>query len=147
MSKLSRFAAGAAAALLSPSVVAAPESFTIDPIHSFPHFTVGHLGMAQLYGRFDKTSGKMTVDAAAKSGTVDITIETASVNTGDNERAGRLRSRDEHLRSPDFFNSQEFPRLTFKGKTSRWEGDSPAELAGELTLLGVTRPVTLTVDH
>lgn len=147
MSKLSRFAAGAAAALLSLSVVASPESFTIDPIHSFPHFTVGHLGMAQLYGRFDKTSGKMTVDAAAKSGTVDITIETASVNTGDNERAGRLRSRDEHLRSPDFFNSQEFPRLTFKGKTSRWEGDSPAELAGELTLLGVTRPVTLTVDH
>lgn len=146
MSKLSSFAAGAAAALLPLSVVAAPESFTIDPIHSFPHFTVGHAGMSQMYGRFDKSSGKMTVDAAAKSGTVDITIETASVNTGDNERGSRARSRDEHLRSPDFFNSQEFPRMTFKGKTSRWDGDSPAELAGELTLLGVTKPVTLKMD-
>lgn len=133
-------------AALPLAVVAAPESYNIDPIHSFPHFTVGHVGMSLMYGRFDKSSGKMTVDAAAKSGTVDITIETASVNTGDNERGSRTRSRDEHLRSPDFFNSQEFPRMTFKGNTTRWDGDSPAELAGELTLLGVTKPATLKVD-
>ncbi len=146
MSKLSRIAAGVATALLPLSVVSAPESFTIDPIHTFPHFTVGHLGMSQMYGRFDKSSGKMTVDTAAKSGTVEITMETASVNTADNERAGRPRSRDEHLRSPDFFNAQEFPRMTFKGKTTRWDGDSPAEVAGELTLLGVSKPLTLKVD-
>ncbi|MGH8631488.1 MAG: YceI family protein [Burkholderiales bacterium] len=146
MSKLSRIATGVAMALLPLSAVPAPESYTFDPIHTFPHFTVGHLGMSQMYGRFDKTSGKMTVDTAAKSGTVEITMETASVNTADNERAGRPRSRDEHLRSPDFFNVQEFPRMTFKGKTTRWDGDNPAELAGELTLLGVSKPVTLKVD-
>ncbi|HUK04546.1 MAG TPA: YceI family protein [Burkholderiales bacterium] len=147
MPKASTFAAGAAAILLPLSAVAAPESFTIDSFHSFPHFTVGHLGMSQLYGRFDKTSGKMTVDTAAKTGSVDIAIEAASVDTGDSERAGRPRTRDEHLRSPDFFNAQEFPRLTYKGKTARWTGDSPAEVVGELTLLGVTKPVTLKVEH
>src|SRR5262249_45623106 len=147
VSMLCRFAASAAAVLASQSVLAAPESFTIDSFHSFPHFSVGHLGMSQLYGRFDKTSGKLTVDAAAKSGTVDITMETASVNTGDQDRGSRPRSRDEPLRSPDFFNSQEFPRMTFKGKSGHWTGDAPAELVGELTLLGVTRPVTLKVDN
>ena len=121
MSKMQRLAAGAAAVLLPLSVAAAPESFTIDPIHSFPHFAVGHLGMAQIYGRFDKTSGKVTLDTAAKLGTVDIAIETASINTGDNERGSRTRSRDEHLRSPDFFNVQEFPRMTYKGRAARWE--------------------------
>jgi polyisoprenoid-binding protein YceI len=138
--------AGAAFALLPLSAVAAPESYNLDPQHTFPHFTVVHVGMSHLYGRFDKTSGKMTVDTAAKSGTVDIAIETASVNTGDSDRAGRPRTRDEHLRSPDFFNSQEFPRMTFKGRASRWDGDSPAELVGDLTLLGVTKPVSLKVD-
>jgi len=145
--KLSRFAAGAAVALLPLSVLAAPESFAVDPLHSFPHFMVGHLGMSQLYGRFGKTSGKLSVDATAKSGTVDIAIETASVDTGDNDRGSRPRTRDEHLRSPDFFNVQEFPRMTFKGKSAGWTGDGPAELAGELTMLGVTKPVTLKVDH
>jgi polyisoprenoid-binding protein YceI len=105
VSKLSRFAAGAAAMLVGQSAAAAPESFAVDPLHSFPYFSVGHLGMSHLYGRFDKTSGKLTVDAAAKSGTVDIAIETVSVNTGDQDRGSRPRSRDEHLRSPDFFNS------------------------------------------
>ena len=146
MSKLSRIAAGVATALLPLSALPAPESYTIDPIHTYPHFMVGHLNMSWMYGRFDKSSGKMTVDAAARTGTVDITVETASVNTADNERAGRPRSRDEHLRSPDFFNTQEFPRMTFRGRAARWEGNSPAELAGELTLLGVTKPVTLKVD-
>ena len=146
MSKFTAFAAASAAILLPLSVAAAPETFAIDPFHSFPHFSVSHLGMSQLYGHFGKTSGKLTVDAAAKAGTVEVAIETASVDTGDAERAGRPRTRDEHLRSPDFFNSQEFPRMTYKGKTARWTGDSPAEVAGELTLLGVTKPVTLKVD-
>lgn len=147
MSKLSKLAAGAALALIPLSAMPAPESYTIDPLHTYPHFTVNHLGFSLMYGRFNRTSGKMTLDGAAKTGTVDIVIETASVDTGDNERGNRPRSRDEHLRSPDFFNVQEFPRMTFKGRTTRWDGDSPAELAGELTLLGVTRPLTLKVDY
>lgn len=147
MSKLSKLAAALAVGLAPLSAMPAPESYTIDPLHTYPHFTVNHLGFSLMYGRFNRTSGKMTVDSAAKAGTVDIVIETASVDTGDNERGNRPRARDEHLRSPDFFNVQEFPRMTFKGRTTRWDGDSPAELAGELTLLGVTRPVTLKVDY
>ncbi len=147
MTKRFRLAAGIAAALLPLPALAAPESYTVDPIHTFPHFAIGHFGMSLIYGRFDKTSGRMTVDIAAKTGSVEITIEAASINTADNERGGRPRSRDEHLRSPDFFNVQEFPRMTFKGSATRWNGDVPATLEGQLTLLGVTRPVTLTVDH
>lgn len=147
MSKLSRMATGVAIALLPLSAVPAPESYTVDPLHSFPHFAIGHFGMSLIYGRFDKTSGKMTVDIAARRGSVEISIETASINTADNERGSRPRSRDEHLRSPDFFNAQEFPRMTFKGSATKWNGDVPATLEGQLTLLGVTKPVTLTVDH
>jgi len=147
VTKRFRLAAGIAAALLPLPALAAPESYTVDPIHTFPHFAIGHFGMSLIYGRFDKTSGRMTVDIAAKTGSVEITIEAASINTADNERGGRPRSRDEHLRSPDFFNVQEFPRMTFKGSATRWNGDVPATLEGQLTLLGVTRPVTLTVDH
>ena len=74
--------------LLIPSAaLAAPENYTIDPYHTFPNFTVDHLGIATLHGRFDKSSGKITLDKAGKTASVDLTIETASVTTGDNVRA------------------------------------------------------------
>jgi polyisoprenoid-binding protein YceI len=128
------------------AAAAAPESYTIDPYHSFPYFTVNHLGFANMMGRFDKTSGKIVIDTAAKTGTVEIAVETASVNTGDNERGPRPRSRDEHLRTADFFNSAEFPRMTYKGTASRWSGDAPTAVEGQLTLLGVSKPLALTVE-
>jgi polyisoprenoid-binding protein YceI len=97
-------------------------------------------------GRFDKMSGKITMDSAAKTGAVELAIETASISTGDSDKGSRPRSRDEHLRSPDFFNVAEFPRMTFKGAAAKWTGDFPAAIEGQLTLLGVTKPVTLTVE-
>ena len=107
----------------------------------------GHLGMSQLYGRFGKTSGKLSVDATAKSGTVDIAIETASVDTGDNDRGSRPRTRDEHLKNADFFNVQEFPTMSFKSTKVIFKGDEPAAVEGNLTMLGVTKPVTLNFDR
>lgn len=98
-------------------------------------------------GRFDKMSGKIVMDTAAKTGTVELAIETASVNTGDHDKGARPRSRDDHLKTPDFFNVAEFPRMTFKGTAARWSAEWPAVIEGELTLLGVTRPVTLTVEN
>jgi len=134
-----------AAATLPLAAGAAPETYRVDPYHSFPHFEVDHLGMMLMRGRFDKMEGTFTIDTAAKSGSVEVTIQTTSLTTGDNDRGPRPRSRDEHLRSPDFFNVAEFPTMTFKGTAAQWDGDAPKRIDGQLTLLGVTKPVSLEV--
>ncbi len=129
------------------SAAAAPEAFTIDPYHTYPNFTVDHLGVSTMYGRFDKTSGKATLDRAAKAGSIDLTIEAASLTTGDNDKGTRARSRDEHLRAADFFNVAEFPKITYKSTKFVFNGDNPSSIEGNLTLLGVTRPVNLAIDR
>ena len=124
---------------LSLSAFAAPESYTIDPNHTFPNFTVNHLGFSTMRGRFNKSSGKLTLDRAAKTGSVELSIDTASVDTG-------FQKRDDHLRSPDFFNAQEFPAMTFKSTAVKFDGDKPSSVDGNLTLLGVSKPVSLKID-
>jgi polyisoprenoid-binding protein YceI len=125
----------------------AADSYAIDPYHTYVHFEVDHLGMSKMRGRFDSVTGKFTLDPAGKTGSVDIVIKTASINSGDNDKGARARSRDEHLRSPDFFNVAEFPTMTFKSTKVVFKGDAPAAIEGNITLLGVTRPVTLTVEN
>ncbi len=134
-----------AAAFATPAFAA--DTYGIDPTHTYVHFEVEHLGMSRMRGRFDKVSGKFTLDQAAKTGSVDIVIQTASITTGDNDKGTRPRSRDEHLRSPDFFNVAEFPTMTFKSTKVTFKGDAPATIEGNFTLLGVTKPVTLTVEN
>lgn len=134
-------------ASLPLAAVAAPESFTIDPLHTFPNFTVDHLGVSTLYGRFSKTSGKVTIDHVAKTGSIDLAVDTASVDTGDNDKGSRARSRDEHLRSADFFNAAEFPKVTYKSTRILFSADNPSVVEGNLTLLGVTKPVKLTIER
>jgi polyisoprenoid-binding protein YceI len=129
------------------SAVGAPESYTMDPPHSIPQFELDYIGFTTIRGRFEKTSGKFTIDRAAKTGSVDFVIDAASVTTGDTERGSRPRTRDEHLRTADFFNVAEFPRLTFKGTAVRFQGEAPAEIDGQLTILGITRRVTLKVER
>ena len=126
---------------------AATESFTMDPLHTSVSFVIDHLGLSMIHGRFNKYSGKFSIDRAAKTGGVDFTIETASVDTNDNDKGNRPRSRDEHLRSADFFNVAEFPTMTFKSTAVKFNGDTPATLEGNLTLLGVTKPLTLTIER
>ena len=132
------FAALAISIALPISALAA-DSYTIDPAHTYPNFTINHLGFSTMHGRFDKSSGKVTLDLAAKTGSVEIAIETASVSTG-------FAKRDEHLKSPDFFNAAEFPNITYKSTAINFKGDTPSSVDGNLTISGVTKPVTLTID-
>jgi polyisoprenoid-binding protein YceI len=141
-----RIAIGVAATTLALGATAAPESYTIDPYHTFPYFTVNHLGFSNMMGRFDRTTGKLALDSAAKTGSIELVVETASVTTGDNDKGSRPRARDEHLRSPDFFNVAEFPRMTFKGTAAKWTGEAPGVIEGQLSLLGVTKPLNLAVE-
>ena len=138
---------GALAAVLPLAAMANPENYTIDPTHSYAYFEVEHLGVSNQRGRFDRTSGKFTLDRVAKSGSVELNIETASVSTGDNVKGARPRTLDDHLKTADFFNVAEFPRMSFKSTGVKFAGDNPAEVAGTLTLLGITKPVTLKVER
>lgn len=142
-----RLTLGALALTLPLAAAAAPESYALDPYHTYPHFAVDHFGVSTMWGRFDKSSGKFTIDRAAKKGTLELTIETASLSTGDSDKGSRPRSRDEHLKSADFFNVAEFPRMTFKASDVKFSGDAPSEVTGELTLLGVTKPLTLKIER
>jgi polyisoprenoid-binding protein YceI len=138
----------AALALATPfAVSAAPENYTMDPTHTYPNFSVDHLGVSTIWGRFGKTTGKFMIDHAAKKASLELTVETASIDTGDNVRGNRPRARDEHLRTADFFNVQEFPSMTFKSANVKFAGENPAEIDGQLTLLGVTKPLVLKVER
>ena len=128
-----------ALAIVLPLTAHSADSYTIDPEHSFPHFSVDHLGFSTLWGRFDKTSGKATLDIPGKKGSLELNVEAASVTTG-------FAKRDTHLRSPDFFNAAEFPMVTFKSTAFKFKGDVPETVEGNLTLLGVTKPVKISIN-
>ncbi len=137
----------ALAVALPMAASAAPETYAIDPTHTYAYFEVDHQGVSNLRGRFDRNSGKFTIDRAAKTGSVDLVVETASASTGDNVKGSRPRTLDDHLKTADFFNVAEFPRTTFKSTAVKFAGDNPAEITGNLTLLGVTRPITLKLER
>jgi polyisoprenoid-binding protein YceI len=139
--------AGALLAACPLAAFAQAETYKVDPIHSFPHFAVDHLGVSTIWGRFDKMNGTFTIDRAGHKGAVELTIDTASVTTGDNDKGSRPRTRDDHLRQADFFNVAEFPRMTYKSTNVKFNGDAPSEIEGQLTLLGVTKPVNIKIDR
>jgi len=125
---------------LAGSVVAAPATYNVDPSHTYPSFEADHFGgMSVWRGKFNKSSGTITLDREAKSGTVDITIDTTSINFG-------LEKMDNHAKSPDMFDVEKFPTATYKGKLAKFNKDGPTEVEGELTLHGVTKPVTLKIN-
>lgn len=141
----SRLALGACALALPLAVAAQVENYAIDQYHTVPYWETDHLGFATMRGRFDRATGSFSIDRGAKTGTFDVVIQTASLSTGDTDRGTRPRTRDEHLRNPDFFNVAEFPTMTFKGNKVVFKGDDVASIEGNLTLLGVTKPMTLNV--
>lgn len=135
--------AGAAlAAFAAPPLVGATEAadtYKLDPVHSNIVFATDHMGFAKMIGQFQEFDGTFTFDGNSAEGvTVEVVVKTASIDT-DHE------ARDKHLTSPDFFNAQEFPEMTFKSTSVEPTGDNTAKLTGELTLLGVTKPITLDV--
>ena len=118
--------------------LAAPETFTLDGTHSFPRFSYSHFGYSTQLSRFDKTTGTIVFDKVAKTGSVDIVIDTKSVDTG-------YPTFNEHIQGEDFLDTAKYPTATFKSTKVIFEGDKPAAIEGNLTLKGVTKPVTLTV--
>jgi polyisoprenoid-binding protein YceI len=126
------------AAVAAAPALAAPESYALDAGHTFPRFSYSHFGYSTQLSRFNKTTGKIVFDKAAKTGSVDITIDTKSVDTG-------FPLFNEHIQSADFLDTAQFPTATFKSTKVVFDGDKPTAIEGNLTLKGVTRPVTLTV--
>ena len=144
---MSKALAAVVLAAVPLAATAAPETYTVDPLHSSVLFAIDHLGLSTVHGRFDKFAGKFSLDRAAKKGEVELAIDTASVDTNENDKGTRQRSRDEHLRSADFFNAAEFPKMTYKSTNVVFTGDNPTTVEGNLTLLGVTKPVSLKLDR
>ena len=139
MQKLSKLTATLIlAATVAAPALATPETFNVEPTHTFPRFSYNHLGYSVQLSRFDKTSGKVVFDKVAKTGSVDITIDTKSVSTG-------AATFNEHIQGEDFLDTAKHPTATFKSTKVVFEGDKPAKIEGNLTLKGVTKPVTLTV--
>jgi polyisoprenoid-binding protein YceI len=139
MQKLTKLSAALIlAATVAAPALAAPETFNVEPTHTFPRFSYNHLGYSVQLSRFDKTSGKVVFDKVAKTGSVDITIDTKSVSTG-------AATFNEHIQGEDFLDTAKHPTATFKSTKVVFEGDKPAKIEGNLTLKGVTKPVTLTV--
>jgi len=137
-----------AAILAAPLTVAAQvENYVVDPYHTVPYWEVDHLGFATMRGRFDRATGKFSIDRAAKTASVELEIPTATVNSGDTDKGQRPRTRDEHLKNADFFNVQEFPAITFKSTKVVFKGEDPVSVEGNMTMLGVTKPVTLNLDR
>jgi polyisoprenoid-binding protein YceI len=133
-------AAFALAATFAAPAFAAPETYALDPNHTYPRFSYSHLGFSTQLSRFDKVSGKVVFDKEAKSGSVDITIDTKSVST-----ASALF--DKHIQAEDFLDTAKYPTATFKSTKVTFDGDKPATIEGDLTLKGVTKKVTLTVTR
>ena len=131
-------------ACLPLGAIAAPETYVMDPAHTIANFTISHFGMSTVYGHFEKATGKVVLDRAARTGSVEVKIPTATVSSGDAKRADGTRSRDEHLRSADFFNVVEFPEMTYKSTKVNFAGDKVESVEGNLTLMGVSKPVKLT---
>ena len=116
-------------------------TYAVDPTHSFVNYEVRHFGTSTSRGRFDKKEGSITIDRAAKTGKVDITIETASISSG----VGPL---DSHLKGKDFFNAAEFPTARFTGDRFTFDATNKVTaVAGSLTLAGKTQPVTLVASQ
>lgn len=126
-----------AAAVAAPAL-AAPETYAVEGTHTYPRFSYSHFGYSTQLSRFNKTTGKVVFDKAAKTGSVDIVIDTKSVDTG-------YSTFNEHIQGEDFLDTTKFPTASFKSTKVVFDGDKPASIEGNLTLKGVTKPVTLTV--
>jgi polyisoprenoid-binding protein YceI len=117
----------------------AADSYKIDPTHTYPSFEADHFGGLSVWrGKFNKSEGGIMLDRAAKTGSVDIVIDASSIDFGNDKL-------NEHAKKPEMFDTAKFPTATYKGKLV-FNGDTPASVNGELTLHGVTKPVTLTIN-
>jgi polyisoprenoid-binding protein YceI len=137
---MKRASTGLALGLLAASVaIAAPVTYNVDPAHTYPAFEADHMGGLSLWrGKINSSSGTVVLDREAKTGTVEITMDMSSIDFGHEQM-------NTHAKSPDIFDVAKYPTATYKGKLAAFKGDAPGEVQGELTLHGVTKPVTLQI--
>ncbi len=117
----------------------ATDTYTIEPGHTYPSFEADHMGISVLRGKFTKTSGSIVLDRVAKTGSLDITIDANSLDFGHEKL-------NIHAKNADMFDVAKFPTATYKSKSINFKGDVPVSVNGELTLHGVTKPVTLAIN-
>lgn len=130
----------AASALVVGAAVAEPVTYNIDSGHTYPAFEADHMGgLSKWRGKVNSTAGSVTLDRAAKTGEINVTMEMASIDFGHDKM-------NEHARSADIFDVAKFPTATYKGKVTKWAGEVPSEVDGQLTLHGVTKPVKLMIN-
>jgi polyisoprenoid-binding protein YceI len=132
-------ALSALAFFAAASTSAFAQTYTIDPNHTYPSFESDHMGISILRGKFTKTGGTVKLDRAAKTGTMDVVIDTSTLDFGHEKL-------NTHAKSKDMFNVEQFPTATYKGKSIKFDGDTPVAVEGDLTLLGVTKPVALKIN-
>ena len=127
--------------LILPITIFAQDTWVQDPYHPKLGFTVTHLGIADVPGHFDDYSVSITAtEEDFSDAQVELTVQTASVNT-------RVQDRDDHLRSDDFFHVEQYPEMMFSSKSIRKIDDGVFELTGDLSLLNITREITVTMTH
>jgi polyisoprenoid-binding protein YceI len=130
----------AVASLAAGAALAAPITYQVDPGHTYPSFEADHFGgMSVWRGKFDTSSGTVVLDKAAGTGTVEITVDTASIDFGHPKL-------NEHAKSADMFDVQKYPTALYKGTLTNFKNGAPTEAHGELTLHGVTKPLNLTIN-
>jgi polyisoprenoid-binding protein YceI len=127
-------------ASLTATAHAAPVTYVIDNSHTSTVFEYNHLGFSNQSSRFDKINGKITLDRVARTGSIDITIDAASINTGHDLF-------DSHLKGEGFFDVAKFPTITYSASTLKFEGDKLVAIEGNLSSKGATKPVTLTISN
>jgi polyisoprenoid-binding protein YceI len=141
---MNKFARITAAVVLMTGIAlpafAAPATYVIDGTHTYPRFSYSHFGLSTQLSRFDRTTGTIVLDKAAKAASVDITIDMKSVDTG-------YATFNEHIQGEDFLDTAKYPTATFKSTRVDFAGDKPVAIHGDLTIKGVTRPVTLQVQN
>jgi polyisoprenoid-binding protein YceI len=126
--------------LAAGAAIAAPATYNVDPSHTYPTFEADHMGGLSIFrGRFESTSGKITLDKEAGTGSVDITIDTKSLDFGHEKL-------NAHAKNPDMFDVEKFPTATYSGKLVGFKNGAPTAIEGNLTLHGVTKPVKLTIN-
>lgn len=138
MKKMSQLVSALIFAVTASAALAAPETYVVDGSHTYPRFSYSHLGFSTQLSRFNTTTGKVVFDKAAKTGSVDIEIDAKSVDTGSTLF-------NQHIQGEDFLDTAKYPKAMFKSTNVVFEGDKPAKIEGNLTIKGVTKPVTLTV--
>jgi polyisoprenoid-binding protein YceI len=127
--------------LVAGSALAAPVTYDVDPGHTYPSFEADHMGGLSVWrGKLEKTSGTIVYDKDKSTGTVDITIDTSSIDFGHEKL-------NEHAKTPDLFDVAKYPTATYKGTLAGFVNGAPTKVEGQFTLHGVTKPLTLTIDQ